>query len=302
MTNPAPSPRAAAAPPAPDHEAIVERRGAGLLMAAAMLLLAVHVGIHGWHIIGAVPPPDRIPWRILVPVFAGFSFLHSVYLMGLKRTITYFVLTCSITIGVEYMGVKTGFPFGWYTYTDVLGYKLLGTVPWVVPLAYFMMVVPAHTIANLIVEGKPVARGQHLPRLFLAALLTAVVMTAWDLCNDPYMANEVKAWVWTDGGPYFGIPVSNFFGWTATVFCISSICRLIERAVPAHPFAPAPRWFVAGALVAYGALMTADTIVGFPAGSRVVAPFAMGIPLLAAFMRLYQPEFVAEYEHVRHEA
>lgn len=272
-----------------DHEVETERRGAGLLMVAIALLLLAHVGINGWHIVGQIPPPERVNWQITVPILAAFSFLHSVYLMGLRRSIAYLVLTCVITTAVEYVGVTTGVPFGRYYYTGILGGKLFGVVPWVVPLSYFMVVVPAHTIANLIVDGRPVAHGRNLPRLLLAALLTAIVMTAWDLTNDPLMANEVKAWIWTDGGPYFGIPVENFFGWTLTAFFISVICRLIEREVPAHPFAPPPRWFVAGALVAYGALMLADTLVGYPAGSRVIAPFAMGIPLLAAFMRLYEP-------------
>jgi uncharacterized membrane protein len=283
-------------PPSSTASAPLESRRPAefLLVATTVSLLLALVGIHGWHIVGSVPPVERIPWQVMVPIFAGFSFLHSLYVVGLRRTITYFILTCSITIVVEYVGVTTGIPFGRYHYTDVLGAKLFGVVPWVVPLAYFMMVVPAHTIANLIVVGKPIAQGGRIGQLVLAALLTAVVMTAWDLSNDPFMANELKAWVWLDSGPYFGIPVENFFGWTATVFLISMICRLIEWWVPAHAAKPAPRWFIAGALVAYGGLMIADAIVGSPAGSRVVPPFAMGIPLLAAFMRLYQPEFLAE--------
>ncbi len=282
--------------PSPSADPVPSRTrhlGDRLLIAATAVLLLALLGIHGWHIVGAVPPVDRIPWQVMVPIFAAFSFLHSVYVVGLRRTTTYFVITCSITIAVEYIGVTTGFPFGPYHYTDVLGGKLFGVVPWVVPLAYFMMVVPAHTIANLIVVGKPIIEGGRIGQLVLSALLTAVVMTAWDLSNDPFMANELRAWVWADGGPYFGIPVENFFGWTATVFLISMICRLLEWWVPAHAAHPAPRWFVAGALIAYGGLMVADAIVGAPAGSRVVPPIAMGIPLLAAFMRLYQPEFLS---------
>lgn len=266
-----------------------DRRGARLLMIAVGLLLLAHVSIHGWHIVGRIPPPERVNWQFAVPVLAAFSFLYSVFLVGVRRSLAYLVITCVITIAMEIVGVKTGVPFGRYHYTDVLGGKLFGVVPWVVPLAYFMVVVPAHTIANLIIEGRPVSHGRNLPRLLLAALLTAIVMTSWDLANDPLMANEVKAWIWTDGGPYFGVPLQNFFGWTLTVFIISVLMRLTGRRVSAHPFAAPPRWFVAGALVAYGAMMLADTLVGFPVGSRVVAPFAMGIPLLAAFMRLYEP-------------
>lgn len=268
---------------------ITPRRGAQLLMGLTMILLLAHVGIHGWHILGRVPPIQRVNWQIAVPIFASFSFLHASYLVGVRRTTTFFAIIYLITLAVEIVGVQTGAIFGPYYYTDVLGFKLFGIVPWVVPLAYFMMVVPAHTIANLIVDGRPVAPGHRIWRLLLAALLTAIVMTAWDLTNDPLMAGEVKAWIWTEGGPFFGVPLMNFQGWTITVFIISTVCRLIERAVPARPYGLPPRWFIGGALFGYGVFMLSDTLVGYPTGTRVIAPFAMGIPLLAAFMRLYAP-------------
>lgn len=285
MTSPANSPET---PPA--TEPLTPRQGHQLLVGLTALLLLAHIGIHGWHIGAGIPPIDRVNWQIAVPIFAAFSFLHSAYLVGFKRTLTFFAVTYLITLGVELIGLTTGWPFGRYYYTEVLGAKLFGAVPWVVPLAYFMMVVPSHTIANLIVDGRPVAEGHRLWRLLLRALLTAIVMTAWDLTNDPLMAVEVKAWIWLDGGPFFGIPLQNFGGWTMTVFIISVVCRMIETKVPPRPFAAPPRWFVSGALIGYAMFMVTDTVAGYPIGTRVIAPFAMGIPLLAAFMRLYAPQ------------
>lgn len=257
-------------------------------MAATMLLLLAHLGVNGWHIVANVPPPERVNWQIAVPIFAAFSFLYALRVQGVRASMVYLVLTCVITTVVEYVGLRTGVPFGRYVYTDVLGYKLFGEVPWVVPLAYYMAMVPAHTIANLIIDGRPGRVRGSIPRLVLASLLTAVVMTAWDLTNDPLMTNEVKAWIWLDSGPYYGIPAENFFGWTFTVFVTMVIGRLIERTLPAHS-SQTPRWFVSSALMAWGALMLADTLVGYPTGSRIIPPFAMGIPLLAAFMRLNDP-------------
>ena len=38
-------------------------------------------------------------------------------------------------------------------------------------------------------DGRPVAEGHRAWRLVLCALLSAIVMTAWDLTNDPLMAH-----------------------------------------------------------------------------------------------------------------
>jgi len=38
-------------------------------------------------------------------------------------------------------------------------------------------------------------------------------MTAWDLSMDPVWAEIYHAWVWRDGEAYYGVPISNFFGW-----------------------------------------------------------------------------------------
>jgi len=46
------------------------------------------------------------------------------------------------------------------------------------------------------------------------AAVSAVVMTAWDLVGRPDpVGPSARAWIWENGGPYFGIPIQNFLGW-----------------------------------------------------------------------------------------
>jgi len=52
----------------------------------------------------------------------------------------------------------------------------------------------------------------------LLPLAASFVMTAWDFSMDPVWADIDHSWVWQDGGSYYGVPVSNFFGWFFTVF------------------------------------------------------------------------------------
>lgn len=107
----------------------------------------------------------------------------------------------------EFIGSKTGFPFGDYSYTDVL-HPQVGQVPVIIPLAWLMMMPPAWTVAELIVG--------HDHRL-LSAIVAGAAFTAWDFFLDPQMVGW-GFWRWHRKGGYFGIPWINFLGW----FLVSS--------------------------------------------------------------------------------
>jgi uncharacterized membrane protein len=39
----------------------------------------------------------------------------------------------------------------------------------------------------------------------------------------------IGAWVWTRGGPYYGVPLRNFLGWIVTTFTVYLLYRSVER-------------------------------------------------------------------------
>ena len=43
------------------------------------------------------------------------------------------------------------------------------------------------------------------------------------------------AWVWRDGGSYYGVPTSNFFGWFLTVYIFYQLFALYLRNRPTIP-------------------------------------------------------------------
>lgn len=43
-------------------------------------------------------------------------------------------------------------------------------------------------------------------------------MMMWDLTIDPISSTLQNMWVWANPGSYFGVPVSNFFGWFLVVY------------------------------------------------------------------------------------
>ena len=257
------------------------------LIVGMILLFVVHVGIQAYHIGAGVPPAQRIPWKVIVPVFAGFGLLHALYTLGWRRALLLLGVTCVTGFIAEFVGIKTGLIFGRYFYTDVLGPKILSTVPVLIPFSYFMMLYPSYIITNLILDARPEANGHTFPRLMWASLLTGLVMTSWDLSNDPLMADQIKAWVWVDGGPYFGIPIQNFYGWIVVSIVICFLYRFLERFLRFEPYGRPFPWIMIAPIVAYGMFGLADSIIGYPLATRTIPPFAMGISMIAAAVRLF---------------
>ena len=256
-----------------------------VLLVAMDFLLLVVLGIAGFRI-----KVEHLPFQAMTWTFGSLVLVHAVYLVGWRRGLACLGLTLGISFLAEYAGVRTGLVFGPYHYTGVLAPLVLGTVPLVIPVAYFMALWPSYLMANYLTRGGPAGRHAGILSILYASLLTALVMTAWDLTMDPVMVGEVKAWVWENGGPYFGIPFRNFSGWVLTTFTISAAYRLLERAMPLKPLGRAHRGFIILPLIGYASLALGDLLVGFPLGTRVLAPFTMGIAFLATLMRMYRPD------------
>jgi len=174
----------------------------------------------------------------LIVILLLFSLWHASVALGVRLTLAFFAITTVTSWIFEEIGVATGLVYGSYHYTATLG-PWLGSVPILIPLAWFMLVYPSYVVANLIAHGWPVGtpggRG-HLVRL---ALLGALVMTAWDLVVDPILSGPtVGAWVWERGGPYYGVPVQNYLGWIVTTFTAYVLYRSVERRWTLQPVGP----------------------------------------------------------------
>jgi uncharacterized membrane protein len=142
-------------------------------------------------------PAGQISW---VWPWCGIAATLLVFAAGGKRIIQPFLLLAVAGYAVEIIGQSVQV-FGRYTYTDALGYAAIG-VPLAMGLAWALLLC---YIAQML---SPLP----LSRLAIAAL-GAVWMTGIDLLVDPLAAGPLKLWVWLDGGPYFGVPLSNFVGW-----------------------------------------------------------------------------------------
>jgi uncharacterized membrane protein len=177
-----------------------------------------------------------------------FALLHGRMLWGWRGIVVFFAI-CSVVSGtVEKIGITTGFPFGHYYFTDAMGPKISG-VPVFLGLAYLGMGYLSWLIASLILGWEQ--RSLSGWRFVALPAFAALVMTSWDFCMDPVWSTIVRAWIWTDGGSYFGVPISNFAGWYGNVFVIYLLFAfyLRRRAIKTEGM-PAKFW--KAALLFYG--------------------------------------------------
>jgi putative membrane protein len=191
------------------------------LRRVTIALLILYAIATAYTILGR--PLGIAPSRIVTPLVTlfGFAFalLHAGQREGWSRALRMLALVFGVSLLFESVGVATGWVYGPYHYTDKLGPLFLGLVPYLIPVAWFMMSYPSFVIADwLVPKGDAMPSGwKRWQRLLGVSAVGGLVMTAWDLIMDPIMVSGGH-WIWDVQGAYFGIPLQNFWGWWLTVF------------------------------------------------------------------------------------
>jgi uncharacterized membrane protein len=215
-------------------------------------------------------------------IFAAFSILHAADMLGWRRAVA-FLLTCVVvSFCFESVGVATGVVYGPYHYGETLGAKIAG-VPVIIPFAWFMMIYASWIVAHLLLEGagSPASLGGVLARTVIAAM----AMTAWDTLMDPGAA-KAGAWVWENGGAYFGVPFQNYVGWMATTLVVYIVVALIFRALPRRQRPVTTRVYSGAPVWAYAIVAVDQLLVVSIPELHIVAAFGMCFIALLAVLRL----------------
>jgi len=220
---------------------------------------------------GKVPMLAVVALHVLPP--AVFAMIHGAMLYR-SRGVLSFIALCLIVGNVfENLGVLTGFPYGHYYFTDLMGPKLFN-VPIFLELAYVGMAYLSWILALAIVgRGRITLTGASRVTV---PLLAAFMMVAWDLAMDPIWGTVLHAWIWLEGGAYFGVPVSNFFGWYLTVYVIYQLFAIYIRQRETG-LAPLPLVFWHLAVILYGLSAAGNLLLAIPQKGPPVVSDAMGV-------------------------
>ena len=152
-----------------------------------------------------------------------------------------------VGLGAELLGTGTGFPFGGYEYTSLLGISVLDQVPVLIPPSWFMMAAP------IFIWVSPIEP------MWQRVTLAAALMVAWDLALDPAMSYLTRYWVWFEPGAYYGMPAVNLVGWFVTAGGVMLALELVgaRRWAEQIPRRWAVAFFGANLLMPLGMLAVA---------------------------------------------
>jgi putative membrane protein len=209
--------------------------------------------------------PDTIPVLVIVALQvvppAVFAWFHASVLYGIRGMLVFSAFCLGVGGLSECLSLRTGIPFGHYVFTSLMGPKIL-QVPILLVLAYLGIGYCSWVLAVLIFgqRGEPL-RGARVVGL---PLLASVIMVAWDVSMDSIWATLDRAWIWRDGGIYFGVPISNFIGWYLTAFLFYLAFAFYLMANPARS-RPVPLNILRLAVVIYGICALGNLLV-FRAG------------------------------------
>jgi uncharacterized membrane protein len=166
----------------------------------------------------------------------AFVILHSSKVLGNRKTAIFFIFAFlfgllseinSIQIGLFYYTIPTFF---------------FGLVPFTIPFLWVIIIYLSYTLTNLFLFGfggekpKRTDKPWYLTGLILlTSSISGLIAVNLDMIADPVSVSPQAAqWVWIVGGPYFGIPISNFIGW----FLVTAGTVLIFRSYEAFETQP----------------------------------------------------------------
>ena len=97
---------------------------------------------------------------------------------------------------IELAGTNTGFPFGEYTYSGILGPGLFGT-PFMIGVLWWVLIRSAYDIC-----------GQFISSDFFKSIITGLAMVGLDILIEP-VAIGLNFWQWATPE----VPLENYVAW-----------------------------------------------------------------------------------------
>lgn len=192
------------------------------------------------------------PTYVVLGTLATLAFLWN--RVAFRDAVALALAASGLALGAELVGTSVGLPFGDYTYSGLLGYRILGLVPFPIPLSWFYMLVGSLSIAARLRPAVDVE-----PSAWRWASGAGLLMVAWDISMDPAMV-KTGHWLWGPGemftgsglpawlvsfftaDAFYGMPLSNWFGWFLTATLVARVMlaivppAVIRERVASSPF------------------------------------------------------------------
>lgn len=162
------------------------------------------------------PTLVKVPTWVFMITLAVLPLLLYGSALGWPRMALFAVWGCFIGGASELLGTSgvitigdVPLPFGDYQYTSWFGPKIAGHVPYLIPPSWFAMSMVSFDLARRVAL-----------RRWHGVLLGTLFMVLWDVSLDPAMNRAFPFWEYGTNGFYFGMPLSNWGGWTVVTLVI----------------------------------------------------------------------------------
>jgi putative membrane protein len=183
---------------------------------ASGVLAAATVGLQVAYPLTRGRSRNRISIATVI-AFAGSTLVHEASQRGRRSAAALLAIAGGGGLAVEFVGLRTGKPFGRYAYSPNLGLTV-AAVPAVVPLAWLMMAGPALAATRRLTDQRATT-----------AVVGGLALGSWDVFLDPQMVRDGN-WSWQSTGPALqGIPLVNYAGWLVTA---TAMIAALDRALP----------------------------------------------------------------------
>jgi putative membrane protein len=124
------------------------------------------------------------------------------------------VIVGLLIVTLEAVSIKSGLPYGRFSYDELLGFRLFGTTPWIIALAYAPLILAAFWLASKITTS----HGRISLSVFFILLMSAAL--------EPALA-ALYIRQWQESGPFFGVPLLCFVGWFLTATLASGLLHVL---------------------------------------------------------------------------
>lgn len=166
-----------------------------------------------FHLVGVLAMYS--PYRDLIVILSPYNLLLTAFVLFYKRLSRWewlpLGIVFSLGLGVEMLGVNTGFPFGEYEYSSIFGPQIINT-PLLIGLLW----------ALLMYSFFHVLKGR-VKNVVVLALLIGMGMTILDFLIEP-VAIALNFWSWKDGHP----PAVNFTSWFVISFLLTFVLSYFQ--------------------------------------------------------------------------
>ena len=183
----------------------------------------------------------RVSYRFAGPTYVMLGALAALALathaIGWRRAALLGLTSSLLALTAEVAGTSLGLPFGEYAYSEMLGYRVFGLVPFPIPISWFYML-----LGSLVIVARLRPAANDRATTWMWAFVAGLLMVAWDISMDPAMV-KTGHWAWGTGAMFnglpawlnafftrdlfYGMPLSNWFGWLLTATLIARVMLLL---------------------------------------------------------------------------